>query len=120
MRITGADPEGAGATAVATMSRALTATAGSPPRALEQQQRQHEQPPPPSKAWCSHFSGPGCVYVNEQNLNAHALSLHRTPVPSAFCSFIRYLIYIFSCYRTRSSLSMDSDDLFFFQTWVWS
>ena len=44
-----------------------------------------------------------CAFVNDQSLNAHSLSLHRTPVPSSFGPFIWYLFYVLSCYRVRSS-----------------
>ena len=83
----------------------ISATLG-PPRALEQQQRWHKQQPPPSKACCpSLLPGRGCAFVNERNLNAQSLSLHRTPVSSTFGPSIIYLFCVFSCYGIGLFLS---------------
>ena len=71
-------------------------TGGRPPGGVGQEQRQHKQPPPPSLAWCSYLPGRGCAFVNEQNLNAHSFSLHRTPVRSAFLVPLLVICFISS------------------------
>ena len=106
-RNTGAVRKGAGATAVAPMGGALVAlvaTAGVYPSGGEAKKNGNMS---------SHHAIWGIVLKslrdrvrvrNEQPLNARSLFLHRTPVPSAFGLFIRYLFY-----RSIFSLSIVLD-----------